>query len=130
MNIPVRPVSSVALTKADFVSEQTVRWCPGCGDYSILANVQKVMPGLNIPKENIVFVSGIGCSSRFPYYMDTYGLHTIHGRAPAFATGLKVARPDLAVWLVTGDGDGLSIGGNQLLHMLRRNLDINVLLLQ
>ena len=89
MNIPVRPVSSVALTKADFVSEQTVRWCPGCGDYSILANVQKVMPGLNIPKENIVFVSGIGCSSRFPYYMDTYGLHTIHGRAPAFATGLK-----------------------------------------
>ena len=128
MNIPVRPVSSVALTKADFVSEQTVRWCPGCGDYSILANVQKVMPGLNIPKENIVFVSGIGCSSRFPYYMDTYGLHTIHGRAPAFATGLKVARPDLAVWLVTGDGDGLSIGGNQLLHMLRRNLDINVLL--
>ena len=128
MNIPVRPVSSVALTKADFVSEQTVRWCPGCGDYSILANVQKVMPGLNIPKENIVFVSGIGCSSRFPYYMDTYGLHTIHGRAPAFATGLKVARPDLAVWIVTGDGDGLSIGGNQLLHMLRRNLDINVLL--
>ena len=128
MNIPVRPVSSVALTKADFVSEQTVRWCPGCGDYSILANVQKVMPGLNIPKENIVFVSGIGCSSRFPYYMDTYGLHTIHGRAPAFATGLKVARPDLAVWVVTGDGDGLSIGGNQLLHMLRRNLDINVLL--
>ena len=128
MNISVRPVSSVALTKADFVSEQTVRWCPGCGDYSILANVQKVMPGLNIPKENIVFVSGIGCSSRFPYYMDTYGLHTIHGRAPAFATGLKVARPDLAVWLVTGDGDGLSIGGNQLLHMLRRNLDINVLL--
>jgi len=128
MNIPVRTVSSVALTKADFVSEQTVRWCPGCGDYSILANVQKVMPGLNIPKENIVFVSGIGCSSRFPYYMDTYGLHTIHGRAPAFATGLKVARPDLTVWLVTGDGDGLSIGGNQLLHMLRRNLDINVLL--
>ena len=128
MNIPVRPVSSVALTKADFVSEQTVRWCPGCGDYSILANVQKVMPGLNIPKENIVFVSGIGCSSRFPYYMDTYGLHTIHGRAPAFATGLKVARPDLTVRLVTGDGDGLSIGGNQLLHMLRRNLDINVLL--
>ena len=128
MNTPVRPVSSVALTKADFVSKQTVRWCPGCGDYSILANVQKVMPGLNIPKENIVFVSGIGCSSRFPYYMDTYGLHTIHGRAPAFATGLKVARPELAVWLVTGDGDGLSIGGNQLLHMLRRNLDINVLL--
>ena len=128
MNTQVKPVRTVELRKADFVSKQTVRWCPGCGDYSILANVQKVMPELNIPRENIVFVSGIGCSSRFPYYMDTYGLHTIHGRAPAFATGLKVARPDLTVWLVTGDGDGLSIGGNQLLHMLRRNLDINVLL--
>ena len=128
MNIPVKPVSTVKLSKADFVSKQTVRWCPGCGDYSILANVQKVMPELNIPRENIVFVSGIGCSSRFPYYMNTYGLHTIHGRAPAFATGLKVARPDLSVWIVTGDGDGLSIGGNQLLHMLRRNLDVNVLL--
>jgi len=122
MNIPVKPVSTVELSKADFVSKQTVRWCPGCGDYSILANVQKVMPELNIPRENIVFVSGIGCSSRFPYYMNTYGLHTIHGRAPAFATGLKVARPDLSVWIVTGDGDGLSIGGNQLLHMLRRTL--------
>ena len=128
MNIPVKPVSTKELSRADFVSEQTVRWCPGCGDYSILANVQKVMPELNIPRENIVFVSGIGCSSRFPYYMNTYGLHTIHGRAPAFATGLKVARPDLSVWIVTGDGDGLSIGGNQLLHMLRRNLDVNVLL--
>ena len=128
MNIPVKPFSTVELSKADFVSKQTVRWCPGCGDYSILANVQKVMPELNIPRENIVFVSGIGCSSRFPYYMNTYGLHTIHGRAPAFATGLKVARPDLSVWIVTGDGDGLSIGGNQLLHMLRRNLDVNVLL--
>jgi 2-oxoglutarate ferredoxin oxidoreductase subunit beta len=128
MNIPVKPISSVPLTKADFVSKQTVRWCPGCGDYAILANIQKVMPELNIPKENIVFVSGIGCSSRFPYYMDTYGMHTIHGRAPAFATGLKVARPELSVWIVTGDGDGLSIGGNQLLHMLRRNLDVNVLL--
>ena len=128
MNIPVKPIIAASLSKGDFVSEQTVRWCPGCGDYSILANIQKVMPELNIPKENIVFVSGIGCSSRFPYYMDTYGLHTIHGRAPAFATGLKVARPDLMVWLVTGDGDGLSIGGNQLLHMLRRNLDVNVLL--
>ena len=128
MNIPVKPFSTVELSRADFVSKQTVRWCPGCGDYSILANVQKVMPELNIPRENIVFVSGIGCSSRFPYYMNTYGLHTIHGRAPAFATGLKVARPDLSVWIVTGDGDGLSIGGNQLLHMLRRNLDVNVLL--
>lgn len=128
MNIQVKPVRTVELRKADFVSKQTVRWCPGCGDYSILANVQKVMPELNIPRENIVFVSGIGCSSRFPYYMNTYGLHTIHGRAPAFATGLKVARPDLSVWIVTGDGDGLSIGGNQLLHMLRRNLDVNVLL--
>ena len=128
MNIQVKPVRTVELSKADFVSKQTPRWCPGCGDYSILANVQKVMPELNIPRENIVFVSGIGCSSRFPYYMNTYGLHTIHGRAPAFATGLKVARPDLSVWIVTGDGDGLSIGGNQLLHMLRRNLDVNVLL--
>ena len=128
MNIPVKPFSTVELSKADFVSKQTPRWCPGCGDYSILANVQKVMPELNIPRENIVFVSGIGCSSRFPYYMNTYGLHTIHGRAPAFATGLKVACPDLSVWIVTGDGDGLSIGGNQLLHMLRRNLDVNVLL--
>jgi len=128
MNIQVKPVRTVELSKADFVSKQTPRWCPGCGDYSILANVQKVMPELNIPRENIVFVSGIGCSSRFPYYMNTYGLHTIHGRAPAFATGLKVSRPDLSVWVVTGDGDGLSIGGNQLLHMLRRNLDVNVLL--
>ena len=128
MNIQVKPVRTVELRKADFVSKQTPRWCPGCGDYSILTNVQKVMPELNIPRENIVFVSGIGCSSRFPYYMNTYGLHTIHGRAPAFATGLKVARPDLSVWIVTGDGDGLSIGGNQLLHMLRRNLDVNVLL--
>ncbi|MDP7583030.1 MAG: 2-oxoacid:ferredoxin oxidoreductase subunit beta [SAR324 cluster bacterium] len=128
MNIQVKPVRTVELRKADFVSKQTPRWCPGCGDYSILANVQKVMPELNIPRENIVFVSGIGCSSRFPYYMNTYGLHTIHGRAPAFATGLKVACPDLSVWIVTGDGDGLSIGGNQLLHMLRRNLDVNVLL--
>ena len=128
MNIQVKPVRTEELSKADFVSKQTPRWCPGCGDYSILANVQRVMPEMNIPRENIVFVSGIGCSSRFPYYMNTYGLHTIHGRAPAFATGLKVARPDLSVWIVTGDGDGLSIGGNQLLHMLRRNLDVNVLL--
>ena len=124
MNAPV-PRS---LTKADFTSDQTVRWCPGCGDYSILSNVQKVFPELGVPRENIVFISGIGCSSRFPYYMNTYGLHTIHGRAPAFATGLKIARPELSLWLVTGDGDGLSIGGNHLFHILRRNIDINILL--
>ena len=118
----------VKLKKKDFVSDQDVRWCPGCGDYAILAAIQKTMPALGIPKEKIVFVSGIGCSSRFPYYMNTYGFHTIHGRAPTFATGLKCANPDLSVWLVTGDGDGLSIGGNHLLHVLRRNLDVNILL--
>jgi len=116
------------LSRRDFASDQDVRWCPGCGDYSILSNVQKVMPELGIPRENIVFVSGIGCSSRFPYYMNTYGFHTIHGRAPAFATGIKVSRPELSVWVVTGDGDGLSIGGNHLLHSLRRNLDLQILL--
>ncbi|MCX7632109.1 MAG: 2-oxoacid:ferredoxin oxidoreductase subunit beta [Turneriella sp.] len=116
------------LTKKDFVSDQTVRWCPGCGDYGILAAVQKAMPEIGVPRENIVFISGIGCSSRFPYYMNTYGFHTIHGRAPAIASGLKIVRPDLSVWLITGDGDGLSIGGNHLIHLLRRNLDINVLL--
>jgi 2-oxoglutarate ferredoxin oxidoreductase subunit beta len=115
-------------TRADFATDQTVRWCPGCGDYSILAQTQKLMPSLGIPRENIVFVSGIGCSSRFPYYMNTYGFHSIHGRAPTFATGLKVSRPDLSVWVVTGDGDGLSIGGNHLIHAMRRNLDINILL--
>jgi len=116
------------LTKKDFESDQDVRWCPGCGDYAILSAVQKTMPDLGIPKENIVFISGIGCSSRFPYYMNTYGFHTIHGRAPAIATGLKVARPDLKVFVVTGDGDGLSIGGNHMLHVLRRNVDITILL--
>ncbi len=116
------------LTRKDFVSNQDVRWCPGCGDYSILANVQKVMPELGVPRENVVFVSGIGCSSRFPYYMDTYGFHTIHGRAPAFATGIKASRPELSVWVVTGDGDGLSIGGNHLLHTIRRNVDLQILL--
>ncbi len=116
------------LTKADFITDQVVRWCPGCGDYSILAQVQKVLPTLGIPKEKIVFISGIGCSSRFPYYVNTYGFHTIHGRAPAVATGLKVANPELCVWVVTGDGDGLSIGGNHLIHVMRRNLDINILL--
>jgi len=112
----------------DFASDQDVRWCPGCGDYSILAQVKKIMPELGIPKEKIVFVSGIGCSSRFPYYMNTYGFHSIHGRAPAVATGVKVARPELSVWVVTGDGDGLSIGGNHLIHAIRRNLDVNILL--
>lgn len=119
---------SVALAKKDFKSDQNVRWCPGCGDYAILSAIQGVMPKLDIPREKIVFVSGIGCSSRFPYYMNTYGFHTIHGRAPSFATGLKAANPDLSVWLITGDGDGLSIGGNHLLHILRRNPDINILL--
>ncbi|MGH9943381.1 MAG: 2-oxoacid:ferredoxin oxidoreductase subunit beta [Pyrinomonadaceae bacterium] len=116
------------LTKADFVSGQEVRWCPGCGDYSILNNVQKVMPELGIPREKIVFVSGIGCSSRFPYYMNTYGFHSIHGRAPAVATGIKAANPDLSVWVITGDGDALSIGGNHFIHAIRRNLDINYIL--
>ena len=105
-----------------------MRWCPGCGDYAILSAVQKTMPDLGIPKENIVFISGIGCSSRFPYYMNTYGFHTIHGRAPAIATGLRVARPELKVFVVTGDGDGLSIGGNHMLHVLRRNVDLTILL--
>ena len=121
-------VEPTRLTKKDFETDQDVRWCPGCGDYSILANVQRVMPELGILPENMVWVSGIGCSSRFPYYMNTYGFHTIHGRAPAFAMGIKVANPELSVWLATGDGDGLSIGGNQLMHCLRRNLDIKILL--
>ena len=116
------------LTKKDFVTPNDVRWCPGCGDYTILNAVQRTLPDLGIPKEKFVVVSGIGCSSRFPYYMNTYGFHTIHGRAPTVATGIKVANPDLSVWMVTGDGDGLSIGGNHLLHLLRRNLDITVLL--
>jgi 2-oxoglutarate ferredoxin oxidoreductase subunit beta len=120
--------SQPALTKKDFVSDQDVRWCPGCGDYAVLSQVQKVLPELGLPREKFVFVSGIGCSSRFPYYMNTYGFHSIHGRAPALATGLKATRPDLSVWVVTGDGDGLSIGGNHLLHALRRNVDINILL--
>ena len=116
------------LTRKDFVSDQEVRWCPGCGDYAILAAVQSVMPEFGIPREKIVFVSGIGCSSRFPYYMNTYGVHGIHGRAPALATGVATARPDLHVWVVTGDGDGLSIGGNHLIHALRRNVNIKILL--
>ena len=121
-------VTNPKLTRKDFVSDQDVRWCPGCGDYAILAQVQKVMPELGVPRENFVFISGIGCSSRFTYYMNTYGFHSIHGRAPAIATGLKATRPELSVWVVTGDGDGLSIGGNHLIHILRRNLDVNILL--
>ena len=115
-------------TAKDFSSDQEVRWCPGCGDYSILKQVQSVMPEINVPKENIVFISGIGCSSRFPYYMETFGMHSIHGRATAIASGLKAARPNLSVWIITGDGDSLSIGGNHLIHLLRRNFDTNVLL--
>ncbi len=118
----------VKLGRKDFQTNQEVRWCPGCGDYAILASMQKVLPELGIPREKIVFVSGIGCSSRFPYYMNTYGFHTIHGRAPAIATGLKTTRPDLHVWVVTGDGDSLSIGGNHFIHVLRRNVDVKILL--
>lgn len=116
------------LTSKDFITDQEVRWCPGCGDYSILKQVQTVMPDLGLPKENIVFVSGIGCASRFPYYMETFGLHSIHGRASAIVAGLKATRPELSVWVVTGDGDCLSIGGNHFIHALRRNFDINILL--
>jgi 2-oxoglutarate ferredoxin oxidoreductase subunit beta len=123
---PVAP--QAALTKKDFMTDQEVRWCPGCGDYAILAAVQRTMPDLGVPKEKIVFVSGIGCSSRFPYYMNTYGFHSIHGRAPALATGVKTANPDLMVWVVTGDGDGLSIGGNHLMHALRRNVDLKIVM--
>lgn len=117
-----------ALTAKDFATDQEVRWCPGCGDYSILKQVQTIMPTLGVPRENIVIVSGIGCSSRFPYYMNTYGMHSIHGRATAIASGLKATRPELSVWIVTGDGDGLSIGGNHTIHLLRRNFDVNIML--
>ncbi len=123
----IAAVPAVNLTPKDFATDQEVRWCPGCGDYSILAQVQKVMPLLGIPKENIAIISGIGCSSRFPYYMNTFGMHSIHGRAAAIASGLKAARPELSVWVVSGDGDSLSIGGNHTIHLLRRNLDINML---
>jgi 2-oxoglutarate ferredoxin oxidoreductase subunit beta len=122
------PVVTPTLTSKDFATDQEVRWCPGCGDYSILAQVQKIMPTLGIPRENIAIISGIGCSSRFPYYMNTYGMHSIHGRATAVASGLKASRPELSVWIVTGDGDGLSIGGNHTIHLLRRNLDVNIML--
>jgi 2-oxoglutarate ferredoxin oxidoreductase subunit beta len=125
---PTGAAATPKYTKKDFESDQDVRWCPGCGDYAILSAIQKMMPDLGIPREDIIFVSGIGCSSRFPYYMNTYGFHTIHGRAPAIATGLKLARPELTVFVVTGDGDGLSIGGNHMLHVLRRNVNVNILL--
>jgi 2-oxoglutarate/2-oxoacid ferredoxin oxidoreductase subunit beta len=121
---PSKPV----LTAKDFATDQEVRWCPGCGDYSILKQVQTILPQTGIPRENIVIISGIGCSSRFPYYMNTYGMHSIHGRATAIASGLKATRPELSVWIVTGDGDGLSIGGNHTIHLLRRNFDVNILL--
>ncbi len=116
------------LKPADFASDQDIRWCPGCGDYSVLAQMKKTLPAIGTKPENTVFISGIGCSSRFPYYMNTYGLHSIHGRAPAFATGLKSTRPELDIWVITGDGDALSIGGNHLMHVIRRNVDLNIVL--
>ena len=118
----------MGLAAKDFKTDQEVRWCPGCGDYAILASLQAFMPELGVPRENIVFISGIGCAARFPYYMETYGMHSIHGRAPAIAPGLSVSRPDLSVWVVTGDGDALSIGGNHLIHALRRNVNFKILL--
>jgi 2-oxoglutarate ferredoxin oxidoreductase subunit beta len=125
---PATADQPIKLTRKDFVSDQEVRWCPGCGDYSILAQTQRVMPDFGYPRENIVFISGIGCSGRLPYYMNTFGFHSIHGRAPTLATGLKIARPDLMVWVITGDGDALSIGGNHILHSMRRNVDIKVVM--
>ncbi len=121
-------LEQIKLSAKDFVTDQEIRWCPGCGDYSILKQVQTVMPELDIPREQIVFISGIGCSSRFPYYMETFGMHSIHGRATAIASGLKAVRSDLSVWIVTGDGDALSIGGNHFIHLLRRNFNVNVLM--
>ena len=120
-------VEGLGLTRKDFQSNQVVRWCPGCGDYAILAQMQKVLPELEIPRENFVFVGGIGCAARFPYYMNTYGFHTIHGRAPSFATGIKITQPDLSVWVISGDGDALSIGGNHLIHTMRRNVGVKIL---
>jgi 2-oxoglutarate ferredoxin oxidoreductase subunit beta len=124
MSDPVK----IKLTKKDLESDQDVRWCPGCGDYAILATIQRTLAQLGVKRENTVFISGIGCSSRFPYYMNTYGFHTIHGRAPTIASGLKVTRPELDVWVITGDGDGLSIGGNHMIHVLRRNMDLKIIL--
>src|ERR671913_334196 len=128
MSIAPNASSLNVLKPADFASDQDIRWCPGCGDYSILAQTKKVLAKLGVDRTKTVFVSGIGCSSRFPYYMNTYGFHSIHGRAPTFVTGLKLARPDLNIWMVTGDGDGLSIGGNHLMHIIRRNVDVKILL--
>src|SRR4029077_7172643 len=122
------PTNDEPQTRKEYTSDQEVRWCPGCGDYAVLAAVQGFMPELGLRRENVVFVSGIGCSSRFPYYLDTYGMHSIHGRAPAIATGLATARKDLSVWVVTGDGDALSIGGNHLIHAMRRNVNMKILL--
>src|SRR6202522_2577809 len=122
------PKATDSYALKDFKSDQEVRWCPGCGDYAILAAFQAFLPDLDVPRENVVVISGIGCSSRLPYYVDTYGMHSIHGRAPAIASGLATSRPDLSVWVITGDGDALSIGGNHLMHAIRRNLDINILL--
>jgi 2-oxoglutarate ferredoxin oxidoreductase subunit beta len=122
------PTAPEKFTAKDLVTDQDVRWCPGCGDYSILKQAQNVVPEIGVARENIVFISGIGCSSRFPYYMETYGMHSIHGRATAVASGLKAARPELSIWIVTGDGDGLSIGGNHMIHILRRNFNVNILL--
>ncbi len=121
-------MTDLTLTKKDFTSDQEVKWCPGCGDYSILSTVQSFLPELGLPRENIVFISGIGCSSRFPYYLETFGIHSIHGRAPTLATGLAISRPDLTVFVITGDGDALSIGGNHLIHALRRNVNLKILL--
>ena len=121
-------IATKPVTAKDFATDQDIRWCPGCGDYSVLKQVQSIMPELGRKKEDIVFISGIGCSSRFPYYMNTYGMHSIHGRATAVASGLKISRPELSVWIITGDGDALSIGGNHLIHMIRRNFDVNILL--
>src|SRR5881394_1363740 len=125
----IAPTSPLPILKAaDYATDQDIRWCPGCGDYSILMQTKKVLAKMGVDRSKTVFVSGIGCSSRFPYYMNTYGFHSIHGRAPTFATGLKLARPELNIWLVTGDGDGLSIGGNHLMHIIRRNVDVKILL--
>lgn len=126
--MPQAAKTNAPLTAKDFATDQEVRWCPGCGDYSILKQVQTILPQTGIPREDIVIISGIGCSSRFPYYMNTYGMHSIHGRATAIASGLKATRPELSVWIVTGDGDGLSIGGNHTIHLLRRNFNVNILL--
>jgi len=128
VSLPVIDEGPSKLTRADFTSDQDVRWCPGCGDYVVLATVQRLMPEFDVPKENVVFISGIGCSSRFPYYMKTYGMHSIHGRAPTIATGLKASRPELDVWIVTGDGDSLSIGGNHIIHLMRRNVNLQILM--